>query len=75
MFEALNMENAVKQQAVPETPDEIAVRRLVDAEPCPIDALSRDSQLAPPIVSATLAMLELKSLVKQIGGMQYVLAR
>jgi predicted Rossmann fold nucleotide-binding protein DprA/Smf involved in DNA uptake len=31
--------------------------------------------LALPVVSATLAMLELKGLVKQVGGMQYVLAR
>jgi DNA processing protein len=79
VLEALNMQNAVEQQAiaaaVPETPEEIALLRLVEAEPRHIDAISRDSTLAPPVVSATLAMLELKGLVKQVGGMQYVLAR
>ncbi|HSH81973.1 MAG TPA: hypothetical protein VLA19_25895 [Herpetosiphonaceae bacterium] len=46
-----------------------------EAEPRHIDAISRDSTLAPPVVSATLAILELKGLVKQVGGMQYVPAR
>jgi DNA processing protein len=49
--------------------------RYLLVEPRHIDAISRDSTLAPPVVSATLAMLELKGLVKQVGGMQYVLAR
>ena len=79
VLEALNMQDAVEQQAVsaavPETPEEVRLLSLVEAEPRHIDALSRDSALAPPVVSATLAMLELKGLVKQVGGMQYVLAR
>jgi DNA processing protein len=79
VLQALNMQHAVEQQAitaaVPETPEEVALLKLVEAEPRHIDAISRDSDLAPPIVSATLAMLELKGLVKQVGGMQYVLAR
>ncbi len=48
---------------------------MVEAEPCHIDAITRDSTLPPPVVSATLAMLELKGFIKQVGGMQYVLAR
>jgi len=79
VLEALNMQNAVEQQAVaaamPETAEEVALLRLVEAEPRHIDAISRDSALALPVVSATLAMLELKGLIKQVGGMQYVLAR
>src|ERR687885_616336 len=79
VLEALNLQNAVEQQAVaaavPETPEEAALLRLVEAEPRHIDAITRDSALSLPEVSATLAMLELKGLVKQVGGMQYVLAR
>ena len=79
VLEALNMHNAVEQQAVaaamPETAEEIALLRLVEAEPRHIDIISRESALALPVVSATLAMLELKGLIKQVGGMQYVLAR
>jgi DNA processing protein len=48
---------------------------LERAEPRHIGAISRESDLPSPVVSATLAMLELKGLVKQVGGMQYVLAR
>ena len=79
ILEALNMQHAVEQQAiaavVPETAEEITLLRLVEAEPRHIDAISRDSTLDHTTVSATLAMLELKGLVKQVGGMQYVLAR
>ena len=79
ILDALNMQNVVEQQTVsamlPETAEEVALLKLVEAEPRHIDAISRDSTLAPPVVSATLAMLELKGLVKQVGGMQYVLAR
>ena len=79
ILEALNLHDAVEQQAVaaamPDTPEEAALLKLVEAEPRHIDAISRDSALAPPLVSATLAMLELKGLVKQVGGMRYVLAR
>jgi len=79
ILEALNMQHAVEQQslaiAVPETAEEAALLRLIEAEPRHIDAISRDSALDHTIVSATLAMLELKGLVKQVGGMQYVLAR
>jgi DNA processing protein len=79
VLDALNLQNAVEQQAVaaavPETPEEAALLRLIEAEPRHIDAITRDSALSLPEVSATLAMLELKGLVKQVGGMQYVLAR
>ncbi len=79
ILEALNLQNAVEQQAVsaamPESAEEIALLRLVEAEPRHIDIISRESGLPQPVASATLAMLELKGLVKQVGGMQYVLAR
>lgn len=79
VLEALNLQDAVEQQAVaaavPETAEEVALLRLIEAEPRHIDAISRESALSLPVVSATLAMLELKGLVKQVGGMQYVLAR
>lgn len=79
ILEALNLQSAVVQQEItavlPETPEEAALLRLIEAEPRHIDAISRESALTLPVVSATLAMLELKGLVRQVGGMQYVLAR
>jgi DNA processing protein len=79
ILEALNLQSAVVQQeiaaALPETAEEAALLRLIEAEPRHIDAISRESALGLPVVSATLAMLELKGLVRQVGGMHYVLAR
>ncbi|MBA3943196.1 MAG: DNA-protecting protein DprA [Herpetosiphonaceae bacterium] len=79
VLEALNMLDTATHQevagAVPDTPEEAAVLQLVEAEPRHIDAIGRDSTLSPSEVSATLSLLELKGLVKQVGAMQYVLAR
>ncbi len=79
VLEALNLQLAFEQQTIaavlPETPEEIALLRVVEAEPRHIDLLTRESALPPPVVSSTLAMLELKGLVRQVGGMQYVLVR
>mgnify|MGYP000899926722 CR=1 FL=1 len=40
-----------------------------------IDEISRATGLAPHVVSANLALMELKGLVHQVGGMNYVTAR
>ncbi|MDP9313910.1 MAG: hypothetical protein M3R24_24035 [Chloroflexota bacterium] len=60
---------------LPDTPTEAALLALVEDEPRHIDELRRESGLGMADVSATLAVLELKGLVRQVGGMQYVLAR
>ncbi|GAC1355776.1 MAG: DNA-processing protein DprA [Herpetosiphon sp.] len=79
ILDALNLQDSPVQQAltvaVPDTPAEAALLRLVEAEPRHIDAIGRGTGLSPAEVSATLAMLELKGFVKQVGSMQYVLAR
>ena len=40
-----------------------------------IDEVCRASGLPTAVVSSTLAMMELKGMVKQLGGMNYALAR
>jgi DNA processing protein len=79
VLQALNMQAAAVQQevaaAIPETSEELALLRLVEDEPRHIDEIQRDSKLAMPTVSATMALLELKGLVRQTAGMQYVLVR
>jgi len=47
----------------------------VGYEPQHIDELGRQSALPTPVVSSTLAMLELKGLIRQAGAMQYVRSR
>ncbi len=53
---------------------ESAVARQLTSEPNHIDEICRHSGLPMPEVSSTLAMLELKGVVKQVGNMNYVLA-
>jgi DNA processing protein len=40
-----------------------------------IDDIRRETGLPIAQVSSTLAMMELKGMVRQVGGMNYVLAR
>jgi DNA processing protein len=79
VLEALSLQTAAAQQevaeAVPDTAEEIALLRLVEHEPRHIDEIQRQSQLPMPVVSATMAVLELKGFVRQTQGMQYVLVR
>jgi DNA processing protein len=66
----------VERQAVlPDNDDERVLLKLISHEPCHVDDLIRESGLETTTVSSTLMMMELKGTVKQIGGMQYVLAR
>jgi DNA processing protein len=79
VLEALNLELAVRQQAVQQKlPADKTERELLarlSHEPVHIDALQRE--LGQPVakITASLALLELKGQVRQVGGMRYVLAR
>ncbi len=44
-------------------------------EPIHIDDIRRQSQLPITVVSSTLAMMELKGLIKQVGSMHYIRVR
>ena len=48
---------------------------LLSAEPAHIDDLRRETDLPIALVSSTLALMELKGMVRQVGGMNYVVAR
>ena len=54
--------------------DETSVWRALSPEPRHIDALARDLTMRPGEVSATLALLELKGLARQVGSMLYTRA-
>jgi DNA processing protein len=79
ILEALNLTTRVTQQEVqtafPDDPTEQALLELISYEPQHVDELRLSSGLPIAIVSSTLALLELKGLVRQAGLMQYVLAR
>jgi DNA processing protein len=63
------------QAAFPDDRNEAALFALVGHTPQHIDDLRCQSDLLIPIVSSTLAMLELKGLISQTDAMQYVQAR
>jgi len=80
ILEALNLSVAGKQldfgrAAPPESDDERALMAALSREPQHIDAVVRRSGLAAATVSGTLALLELKGLVRDVGGMQFVRLR
>jgi DNA processing protein len=54
--------------------DETSVWLALSPEPRHIDALARDLTMRPGEVSATLALLELKGLARQVGSMLYTRA-
>ena len=48
---------------------------VLTREPQHVDSVARRSGLAPSVASGTLALLELKGLVRDVGGMQFVRVR
>ena len=79
ILEELNL-TAVAQQVemkelMPTSDTESLLLKQLGAEPTHIDEVCRSSGLSISTVSSTLAMMELKGLVKQVGAMNYALAR
>jgi DNA processing protein len=79
ILEELNL-TMIEQQAevrsiLPADATEAKLIELVSDDPLHIDEICRQSQLPVHKVSSTLAMMELKGMVRQVGGMNYVLAR
>ncbi len=79
ILEELNLTMVEQHQqvraAVPENDLESTLLKHLSADPVHIDELGRETGLPISAVSSTLAMMELKGMVKQIGGMNYVVAR
>lgn len=79
ILEELNLTTVARQiemsEILPETETEAALIKQLSAEPSHIDEVCEKSGLPASTVSSTLAMMELKGLVKQVGTMNYVLSR
>ncbi len=81
ILEELNL-SAVASQQTPlpglfeaESGDEAALYEALDSEPQHIDDLSRRTEIPVTRVTGTLAVMELKGQVRQVGRMNYVRAR
>lgn len=79
ILEELNLMNVARQiemkEIIPASATESLLMKQLSAEPIHIDEVCRSSGLPTSTISSTLAMMELKGLVKQVGPMNYVLAR
>jgi DNA processing protein len=83
-----NVQDILEELNLTMIPQQLEMRELIPAdeteslllkhlrnEPIHIDEVCRRSQLPIATVSSTLAMMELKGMVRQLGGMNYTLAR
>jgi len=79
ILEVLNLtqvtEHRTARQVLPTDPTEMRIFHALSAEPLHVDEVGAQTNLPIEQVSATLAMMELKGLVRQVGGMHYVALR
>lgn len=79
ILDELNLNLAVQYQAtrkiVPDTKEEAKILKHLSKEPIHIDKLVEKTGLDAAAVSSTLTLMEMKGKVRNLGGMNYVLAR
>jgi len=80
ILEALNLARLGAQMdfgraAPPASDEERTLMGALTRDPQHIDEVARRSGLAAAVVSGTLALLELKGLVRDVGGLQFVRVR
>ena len=79
VLEELNMtmveQQVAVQLALPETREEAYLMQMLSDQPCHVDELSRAAGLPVAQVTSALTMMELKGMVRQVEGMQYVRVR
>jgi DNA processing protein len=76
ILQELNLTMVAEQkearQALPTTETEALILAHLSAEPVHVDDLTRAVGLPVAQVTSTLALMELKGMVRQVGGMKYV---
>lgn len=79
IIEALNIENVpakiASQKIIANTPEEQLIITHLNHEPLHINDIIRISNLSTSVASSTLVIMEIKGLVRNIGGMKYVLEK
>ena len=79
VLEALNLtmvtEHQVARVALPTDPVEAHLYKLLSQQPMHVDEIRQQAGMPIEAVTATLAMMELKGMVRQVGGMNYVAVR
>jgi DNA processing protein len=79
ILEELNLSEATKfianKKIVPESKEEEKILLVLSKEPIHIDLIAQKTELTIETVSATLTLMEMKGKVKNLGNMQYIVAR
>lgn len=79
ILEELNLTMIAEKQharaVVPSNATEATLLQYLSADPLHVDELRQQSGLPIAQVTSTLALMELKGMVTQMGGMNYILAR
>ncbi len=78
-MQALDLTRMGHQKAVrkilPADETEARVMNVLGAQPLHVDEIRNQAELPIEKVSAALALMELKGMVRQVGGMNYVAVR
>jgi DNA processing protein len=76
ILEELKIEEIVERELVkktiPATPEEEKILKNLSHEPLHIDTISKITKLNTSAISSTLAIMEMKGMVKNIGGQNYI---
>ena len=79
LMQALNLTRMGEQKAarkvIPSDETEARLMDVLSDEPLHVDEIRNQTELPIEKVSATLALMELKGMVRQVGGMNYVAIR
>ncbi len=79
ILEELNLtmvaEQSEAREVIPDNETEAMLLRHLSTEPVHVDELGRAAGLPISEVASTLTLMELKGKVRQVGGMNYVIAR
>ena len=79
LMQALDITQVGRQKAarkiMPSDPTEAKLLSVLGSEPLHVDEIRSQSKLPIDKVSAALALMELKGMVRQVGGMNYVAVR
>ena len=79
LMQALDLTRVGEQKAarkvIPADETEARLMNVLGSEPLHVDEIRSQAELPIEKVSATLALMELKGMVRQVGGMNYVAVR
>ncbi|MBI1882126.1 MAG: DNA-protecting protein DprA, partial [Chloroflexi bacterium] len=79
ILEELNLtmvsQHAEARTLIPENEIEATLLKQLSTDPIHVDDLGQATGLTAPEIASILTMMELKGMIRQVGGMNYVIAR